>query len=235
MLDQVNAILAQAAARFTKSVAQFLPGLLALGVILVLTAAVAWILRAMIRRSLQRIQFDKRVALWGLTELAGWSPGSSPSRLIAGLAYWFVMLIGLLIGLSALDSTVASTFLMRVIDYVPEVFAAALILVVGVVFARFAARGVLISAVNLQVPWARLLSLGVKWLVLVMAGAMAMNHVGIGGEIVRLGFGILFGGIVLALALAVGLGSKDIVSRSLERQAGKNLEEEQTANRLHHM
>jgi hypothetical protein len=40
---------------------------------------------------------------------------------------------------------------------------------------------------------------------------------------------------VLALALAVGLGSKDMVSRSLERQAGRNVEEEEEATRFHHL
>jgi hypothetical protein len=64
---------------------------------------------------------------------------------------------------------------------------------------------------------------------------MALEHLGIGGQIVRLGFGILFGGIVLALALAVGLGSKDMVSRSLERQTGKSVEEEESAGRFHHL
>jgi hypothetical protein len=54
---------------------------------------------------------------------------------------------------------------------------------------------------------------------------MALNHLGIGGRILDLAFGIMFGGIVLALALAVGLGSKELVSRSLERQASKPPEE----------
>ncbi len=72
---------------------------------------------------------------------------------------------------------------------------------------------------NLQ--YARLLSAGVKWLVNVLAVAMALEHLGIGGGIIRLAFGILFGGIVLALALAVGLGSKELVSRSLDREASK--------------
>jgi hypothetical protein len=54
---------------------------------------------------------------------------------------------------------------------------------------------------------------------------MALDHVGIGGSIVSLAFGILFGGIVLALALAVGLGSKDMVARSLEREMTKAPEE----------
>ena len=125
--------------------------------------------------------------------------------------------------------------MLSVLNYLPNVFAAGLILVVGIIFARFAARGILISAVNLHIQWARLLSLGVKWLVIVLAGAMALEHLGIGGQIVRLGFGILFGGIVLALALAVGLGSKDMVSRSLERQTGKSVEEEESAGRFHHL
>jgi hypothetical protein len=58
----------------------------------------------------------------------------------------------------------------------------------------------------------------VKWLVLVLTSAMALDHLQIGRAIVDLAFGILFGGIVLALALAVGLGSRDLVSRSIERE-----------------
>jgi hypothetical protein len=72
---------------------------------------------------------------------------------------------------------------------------------------------------NLQ--YARLLAVGVKWLVIVLAVAMALEQLKIGAGIVNLAFGILFGGIVLALALAVGLGSKELVSRSLEREAAK--------------
>jgi hypothetical protein len=72
---------------------------------------------------------------------------------------------------------------------------------------------------NLQ--YARLLSVGVKWLVAVFAVAMALEHLRIAPGIVELAFGILFGGIVFALALAVGLGSKELVTKSLERDARK--------------
>ncbi len=74
----------------------------------------------------------------------------------------------------------------------------------------------LISAVNAQLQYAQVLSLGVKWLVLVLTAAMVLDHLEVGGNIVELAFGILFGGIVLTLSLAVGLGSRDLVSRSLE-------------------
>jgi hypothetical protein len=91
------------------------------------------------------------------------------------------------------------------------------VLFFGVLIARFLARSVLISAVNAQLQYARFLSLGVKWLVLVLTAAMVLEHLEIGGSIVELAFGILFGGIVLTLSLAVGLGSRDLVTRSLER------------------
>jgi len=55
--------------------------------------------------------------------------------------------------------------------------------------------------------------------VLVLTAAMVFDHLQIGGNVVELAFGILFGGIVLTLALAVGLGSRDLVSRSLESHA----------------
>ncbi len=235
MLIQVNKILNQAAARITASIADFLPGVLALLVVMLCALVLAWIARFMIRRALRGIDFDKRLEQWGFSGVAEWSPSQSPTQLLAASAYWFIILAGLLVGLSALNATVTSALVLRLFEYFPNVVAALLIVTVGIVFARFAARGVLISAVNMQVQSARLLSLGVKWLVTVLAGAMALEHLGIGGSIVRLSFGILFGGIVLALALAVGLGSKDMVSRSLERQAGKQAEEEETVGRFHHL
>jgi hypothetical protein len=92
------------------------------------------------------------------------------------------------------------------------------------VLARFLARGVLITAVNLRLQAAGLISVGVKWMVLVLTVAMALEHLSIGGEVLKIAFAILFGGIVLTLALAVGLGSKDVVSRSWERQAERRSE-----------
>jgi hypothetical protein len=50
---------------------------------------------------------------------------------------------------------------------------------------------------------------------------MALDHLRIGGLVVQLSFGILLGGIVFALALAIWLGSKDMVRRNWERQSEK--------------
>ncbi len=138
---------------------------------------------------------------------------------------WTVILLGLLVGVAAFDATLTSQLVVSLFGYLPNVIAAVLLLLAGNVCARFLARSVLIGAVNMKLQYARLLSVGVKWLVLVLTVAMVLDHLAIGGRIVDLAFGILFGGIVFALALAVGLGSRDLVSRSLERETARIPEE----------
>jgi hypothetical protein len=202
-----------------------LPGVLAFLIALVLAVLAGLAARWIISRTLRRIEFDGWVERW-VSGLGEWWPARSPTLLVSRLVYWLVVLLGLVIGLTAISPEVSSRLLVRIVDYLPSVVVSVLVLMAGMLTARFLSRAVLINAVNFQIQSARLLSLGVKWLILVLAGSMALEHLGIGGYMVRLSFGILFGGIVLALALAVGLGSKDVVSRTWERQTKAEDQEE---------
>jgi len=221
MWEQANVILRRSTDRIADNVANFLPGLLVLVLILLGALILAIAVRMILVRVLRGMEFDRRAEQLGLRVLVDWSSTDGASVLVARAAMWLVLALGLLAGLSALDATMPTQFALRVFQYIPNLFAAAVILLVGNVAARFVARSVLIGAVNLQLRSARLLSAGVRWLVLIVAWAMALEHLGIGRQILMLAFGILFGGVVLALALAVGLGAKDMVGRSLERQLGE--------------
>jgi hypothetical protein len=225
MWDQIRQALSQSTTRMVSQGAALLPGIAALLLALVISLVLARLASAIVRRFLIGIQFDDRVHRWGLQSLDEWSPAKSPTQLAARLTAWLVVFIGFLIGISAFDLTLTSTMVMRFFEYLPNVLAALVVLVVGNVISRFLARSTLIGAVNMNLQYARLLSAGVRWMVLVLAVAMALEHLAIGGGIIRLAFGILFGGIVLALALAVGLGSKDLVTRSLEREASRAAEQ----------
>jgi hypothetical protein len=221
MWTQVEQALNQSTTRVVSGIAQLLPGFVALIVALLFSAILAWLLSASLRRALKGVEFDARLGRWGLAGASEWSPSKSPTLLLPRLLFWGVMLIGFLVGVTAFDATLTSQFALRAFAYLPNLAAAALLLIVGNLIAQFLGRSVLIGAVNLNIEYARLLSIGVKWLIAVFAAAMALKHLSIGGGIVDLAFAILFGGIVLTLSLAVGLGSKDLVSRSIERQASK--------------
>jgi len=221
MWDQVGQALSNSMTKMLSQLAGLLPGIVALATALLVSGLIAWVLAAILRRSLAGFDFDRRVVQWGFPALAEWSPSSSPTLLVTRTIAWTIILIGFLIGVSAFDGALPSQLVIRLFAYLPDVIAAILVLVAGSIVARFLARSVLIGAVNMNLQYARLLSVGVKWLVTVLAVTIAIERLGIGSGIIRLAFGILFGGVVLALALAVGLGSKELVSRSLERETSK--------------
>jgi uncharacterized protein YneF (UPF0154 family) len=124
----------------------------------------------------------------------------------------------LLAGLAAVRVRFTSQLLVQLFAYLPRLLVALLVVFLGSLFARFSARGVLLRAVNMGLHSARLISEILKWLLLVVTYAMALDHLGIGGDIVKIAFALMFGGVVLALALALGLGSRDVVTRAWERQ-----------------
>jgi Mechanosensitive ion channel, conserved TM helix len=226
MWGQVKQALAQSTARFLTRFADLLPGLAALIVALVLSIIVAFILAVIVRRLLTSLQFEQRLSRWGFSSMADWSPMNSPTLLVSRSIAFLVILTGFLIGIAAFDAQWTSLLAQSIFAYIPRIVGAVLVLMVGGIIARFLGRSVLIGAVNMNLQYARLLSVGVKWLVTVLAVAMALDHLRIAPGIVELAFGILFGGIVLALSLAVGLGSKDLVTKSLERDARRSASEQ---------
>ena len=108
----------------------------------------------------------------------------------------------------------ATSMLMR---FLPRLLSALLILVVGWLAANFLGQAVLITAVNAGILQARLLARTSRWVVLLFAVATALVEIGIGRDMVLIAFGVLFGGLVLALALAFGLGGRHLAREILER------------------
>ncbi|HXJ43728.1 MAG TPA: hypothetical protein VNH18_30875 [Bryobacteraceae bacterium] len=219
MWHQVGQTLDESTVRVLSRLASLLPGMVALLVAVLFSVVLAWLIAFVLRRSLHSIQFDKQLERWGFTGVAELSPKESPALLVTRVVFWSIVLFGFVLGLSAFDATLTSQLVFSLFGYVPNVVTAIGVILVGSVVARYVARNVLIESVNMNLQYARLLSLGVKWMVMVLTIAMALENLQIGSGIVHLAFGILFGGIVFALALAVGLGSKELVSRSLERES----------------
>jgi uncharacterized membrane protein len=229
MWDQVEQALNQSTTKFLTGLAHLLPGIVALIVALLVSVVLAWILAIVTRQLLAGFHFDERIKHWGFASLGQWSPKNSPTRLVSRTVAGVIIIMGFLIGIAALDAESTYLLVRSVFAYIPNILGAILVLFVGSIFAGFLARTVLIGAVNLNLQYARLLSMGVKWLVIVLSVAMALDHLKIAPGIVDLAFGILFGGIVLTLVLAVGLNSREFVSKSLERDtkdtSPENIEE----------
>ena len=225
VLHHMSAALSDSVNRVLSLLVSILPGLLAFILAIGLMTGIGIFLSWALRKVLSGMKFDERLARNRATGISDWSPGHSPTALVGRIVFWGCEVIGLIIGIFSLDASYSpngSYLSASLLPYLTRAVGAILILFVGNLVARFLARTVLIGAVNNQLQYARFLSMGVKWLVLVLTAAMTLDHLQVGGNVVELAFGILFGGIVLTLSIAIGLGSRDLVSRSLEAAADKN-------------
>ena len=232
MGQQIAQSLHDSVGRVITKIVTLLPGILAFVLVLLIFFAIAAGCAWVTQRILAAVRFDARFEQHD--NFSEWT--HSPSRLIARVVFWSILLIGVLVGISAFEAGSSDTGVSAyVFSYVPRIVGALVLLFVGSLIARVLGRSVLISGVNMNLQYARLLGTGVKWLVLVLTAAMVLDHLSIGGRIVDLAFGILFGGIVFALALAVGLGSRDLVTRSLEREvAARPTPVPVSEERIHH-
>jgi flagellar biogenesis protein FliO len=233
MWEHINKALGDGVRRVLFGVASFLPGLVILIAALLCASIVAWAVSRITRGMLRGIKFDKRMEEIGFSGLADWSPNKSPTLFVAKLVWWLIIAFGLLVGLAGFATELASKIVVQIIAYLPNIVVGLALLAIGNLLARFLARGALIGAVNLQIRSAQLISLVVKWLVLVVTAAMVLDHLHIGGDIVKLTFAILFGGVVLALALVVGLGWRDLVERIGAKPTKEHPEDESST--LHHL
>lgn len=239
MWGRIQWVFEEALRRLGSEISSDMPGFVAMTVVVLSSILVAFGVRGLLRWGIARIGFDRRAREWGLTGDRALEQHHEPSRIVARVAFWLIIASGVALALAVLGASSTSAAGVALLEFLPRLVVAAVVILVGVGTARFLERTVLIGAVNQRIRQARLLAWGVKWVVVVLASAMALQHVGIGGSLPTIGFAIVAGGIVLAAALAVGLGARDSVARMLERWPEDRRDEEgeggEKTDRIHHL
>jgi hypothetical protein len=203
---------------FGERVAAFGPNLLAMLLILVVGALVALAVKILVRLTLPRLGFDRfaqRVGVAVVLQKGGIT--GPPSAVLGALLAWGTLGAFILLGIGALDLRVAMDLISRTFAYLPQLLIAGAILLLGALVSAFVRRSVLIAAVNAGLASARFLAGMAQTGLMVLFGAMALEHLGLGRQVILIAFAILFGGIVLALALAFGLAGRDLARELLER------------------
>jgi len=205
----------------SREVLVVLPNVLAMSIILLVGLVAAWSIGHVVERLLRVIGLDLLSNRLGVSAaLVRGGVKTDPSHLVGRTAYWLVVAFAIMAGLGALNLQPLNQFAQSFLAYLPRLFTAALILVVGYLLSNFVSQAVLIAAVNAGIPPARIVAACSRWGVQLVAVAMALEQLGIAQNIVTEGFGIVLGGVVLAGAIAFGLGAKDLAKEFLERRLG---------------
>jgi hypothetical protein len=189
----------------------------ALGIFLV-GWLMAKFLKGLVFRFLLTIRFDIASEKAGIDDvLVRADIRQSPAELLAVLVYWLVLLGTLVAAMSALGLTHVSEVLTRCLVYVPKVIAAVVVLILGLFLASFLAGVVRAAAANAGMVESDALAALVRYAVVAFTAAVTLEELGIAPELVRSAFVILFGAVALALALAFGLGCKDLAREWMVR------------------
>lgn len=206
-----------------KEVVVRLPNLLAMVIILVAGLLIAWGSGYVIERLLRIVGLDHMCNRLGMNDaLARGGVKANPSHIVGRAVYWAVMAFAVIAGLQALNLQPINQLAQALLAYIPRLLTAGVILGAGYLLSNFVSQAVLIAAVNAALPPARFVAACSRWGIQMVAVAMALEQLGIAQHIVVVGFGIAFGGVVLAGALAFGLGARDLAKEFLERQVGRN-------------
>jgi hypothetical protein len=211
----------------------FIPNILAMLIIIGVGLLIAWMVKAALSKVFSTLKMDAwcdRVGLTAMVRKANvWS---KPSKLFVETVYWFLAVLFVMVGLTALRLQAIDSLTMQFFMYLPRAFSALLILVIGYILTGFVSRAVLIAAVNSGYHYAKLLAEAVRMLLAVLMLAMALEQLQVAPGIVIAAFSIIFGGIVIALAIAFGAGGIDAARKIIEKSSEEKKESGQDIEHL---
>jgi len=233
MSESWTGILAESFRAAGERLAIVAPRLLAMLALVLAGLVAAWLARRVTVRLLRLAGFDQSSSRWGLTAgLARVGIRQTPAVLAGQVVFWTVVLVGLLLAVESLEVPAATGVVAMALWFLPNLIVATVVMVAGWLLANFLGQAALIAAVNAQVVGAPLIAFAVRWLVLIFAGGAALTQLGIAREMVLLAFGIAFGGTVLALALAFGLGAQELAREILESRLRKRDRDDEPLSHL---
>ena len=207
---------------FQKLVA-FLPSLLTGIVVFIIGLGLAWLVKLLVVRIARLLKLDAALTRSGVTDaLQKMAVKDTPAKLLGRTFFWLVTFIFFVLALKVMKVPVIDQLLEKLLLFLPNIFVALIILVIGWLLGNFLGRATLIASVNAGVKLSSQLSRGVKAIILLFAFVMAFEQLGIGRSTMIAAFTIAFGGVVLALALAFGFGGKDLARTFLEKRIKKN-------------
>ena len=199
----------------------FLPQLIGALIILLIGYIVARSLQWVVKKLLVTAKFDKMIANTPAGNIST-RVFTSPALFVAKLTFWLVFLGDLALAISVLKIEALNSFMGAVYAYLPHAIVAVIIFLVASTVSTAVVS--MVRRVLGQTALARTVSTVTPAIIMSIAVFMILNELMIAPEIVLVTYTAIIGAVALGLALAFGLGGRDVASRLLEQAyaAGKN-------------
>jgi hypothetical protein len=191
---------------------RFLPSLIAGIIIILIGVILASIVKRLILELFRAVKLEDFLHKYGVPDRREFNWGD----IIAEVVRWFIIIIFLLPAADIWGLRQISSLLNEFLLYIPNVIIAAIIVVVGLVFARLASDIVYASTQDLLQDSARIIAAIVRWAIIIFAVLAALTQLGVAEDLIRILFTGFVAMIALAGGLAFGLGGQDTARALLE-------------------
>ena len=226
MREMILTELTQAFQQMVRTIAHYLPRLVVMLVIAFVGWVIAYLLKVLARSILRLTNFSRLSENAGATRLLNRAALPSSTELVSRLVFWVAWVGFILLGISVLGIAGLQEYISRFFLFLPRLFVALIILFFGFLAASFFSRAALLAAVNANFRSSRLLSISIRVIISIFALSMVLEVLGVAEETMLIAFGAAFGAIMLGLALAFGIGGKDLAREFLENKLASGKKEE---------
>jgi len=198
------------------TVMSFIPTLfISLG-ILVVGTVLAHVVQKIITHVLQSIEFDTVSHKIGLSKaLYNGGIKKSPSAIVGCLTYWVLMVTFLIMSIKSFGLGTASELIDKILAYIPHVITGVVVLIIGMLLAKFVATLVYVTAKNTDMPLPATLARITKLAIVIYVSIIYLKEIGFVSLFAGTHYTIFIAGIVFSLALAFGLAGRDIAAHYL--------------------
>jgi hypothetical protein len=173
---------------------------------------ISWFIKKLLGKLLILFRFDKwakDVGIINFLEKGGVK--TLPSMILSKIVYWIFIIAFFSFGLNFIGISQFTEYATRVSSALPNIVVSLVIIIMGIIFSNFLSRVIYMTCENANIRFGDLIAKGVRIFLVIITFGIVFEYIGVGNTIITISFLIIFGGIILALSLALGIGLSNVV------------------------
>ncbi|MCX7857526.1 MAG: hypothetical protein N2513_06035 [Deltaproteobacteria bacterium] len=192
---------------------------------------VSWLIKKVVEKLLLLLRFDKWAEDSGvLNFLKKGGIKSNPSTIMSKIVYWIFIISFFSFGLNFIGITQFSEYASRISSALPVIIASVVIIIVGIIFSNFMGRLIFMTCENANIKYGDIIAKAVRIFLIIITFGIVFEYIGIGNTIITVSFLIVFGGVIMALSLALGIGLSNVVGEFIKEQLKNKNQEKKSVS-----
>ncbi|HBA53419.1 mechanosensitive ion channel family protein [Syntrophorhabdus aromaticivorans] len=194
-------------------------------VVLIVGFIISWFIKKLLARLLILFRFDKwanEVGIIGFLQKGGVK--TLPSLVLSKIVYWIFIVVFFSFGLNFIGISQFSEYASRISAALPLIVVSIIIIIIGIILSNFIGRVIYLACENANLKYGDPIAKGVRIFLFVITFGIVFEVIGVGNTIITISFLIIFGGIIMTLSLALGIGLSNVVGELIKERLKASLE-----------